>query len=73
METIPVNLTNKYRWQCKPMLLLSLCKIFSCMTLRPHMQKERKWPEKLLEIFVATEQRAVHVYVVILVLFLLKN
>lgn len=37
VETIPVNLTNKYRWQCKPMLLLSLCKIFSCMTLRPHM------------------------------------
>ena len=37
VETIPVNLTNKYRWQCKPMLLLSLCKIFSCMTLRPRM------------------------------------
>ena len=37
VETIPVNLTNKYRWQCEPMLLLSLCKIFWCMALRPHM------------------------------------
>ena len=41
VETIPVNLTNKYRWQCKPMLLLSLCKIFSCMTLRPHVEREK--------------------------------